>query len=123
MNQKEIGELRRRFRPDKTAISRISGCYVNSQREVISYIDAPLGLLPQEEAEQFLGLLKKAISGSLGKNLIDIAFSNQQVMGSEEHRALMALRDAGQRQEQTLRDFYRRMIDCLDMGDSNYLIL
>ena len=49
--------------------------------------------LPQEEAEQYLGLLKKALSGTLGKNLIDIVFSTRQVVDSEEHRLLSALRE------------------------------
>ena len=38
MNQKEIAELRRRFKPEKSAVSRIYGCYVNSKKEVISYL-------------------------------------------------------------------------------------
>ena len=65
MNQRELGELRRRFRPEKSAISRVYGCYVNSSREIIAYIDQSLGLMPQEEAEKYLGLLKKALSGTL----------------------------------------------------------
>ena len=69
MNQRELGELRRRFRPEKSAISRVYGCYVNSSREIIAYIDQSLGLMPQEEAEKYLGLLKKALSGTLGRNL------------------------------------------------------
>ena len=69
MNQKEISELRRRFRPDQSAVSRIYGCYVNSVKEVVSYIDESLGAMPQEEAEQYLGFLKKTLSGALGKNL------------------------------------------------------
>lgn len=52
MNQRELGELRRRFRPEKSAISRVYGCYVNSSREIIAYIDQSLGLMPQEEAEK-----------------------------------------------------------------------
>ena len=44
--------------------------------------------MPQEEAEKYLGLLKKALSGTLGRNLIDIVFSTQQVADSEEHRLL-----------------------------------
>ena len=39
MNRKELGELRRRFRPDRSAISRVYGCYVNSAREIVSYLD------------------------------------------------------------------------------------
>ena len=48
MNQKELNEIRRRFRLDKNNFSRIFGCYVNSNREVISWIDASLGLMRQE---------------------------------------------------------------------------
>lgn len=56
MNQKELSELRRRFRPEKSAISHIYGCYVNGSREIISYLDEPMGMMPQEEAEKYLGL-------------------------------------------------------------------
>lgn len=123
MNQRELSELRRRFRPDKSAISRIYGCYVNSSKEVVSYIDASLGVMPQEEAEKYLGLLKKALSGTLGRNLIDIVFSTQQVVDSEEHRLLSALRDSALKDGAVRQAFYQKVIDSLDMGDSNYLIL
>ena len=75
MNQKELGELRRRFRPEKCAVSRIYGCYVNTAREVVSYLDESLSRMPQDEAEKYLSLLKKSLSGTLGRNLIDIVFS------------------------------------------------
>ena len=47
MNQKELNELRRRFKPDRTAISKVYGCYVSSSRQIISYVDAPLGCCPR----------------------------------------------------------------------------
>lgn len=123
MNQKEVAELRRRFKLDKSAISRIYGCYVNSGKEVVSYIDESLGMLPEEEAEKYLGLLKKALSGTQGKNLIDIVFSTDQVVDSDEHRLLMALRDSGLKDGEIRQTFYQKVIESLDMGDSNYLIL
>ena len=63
MNQKELNEIRRRFKLDKNSISKIFGCYVNSNKEIISWIDASMGLMQQEEQEMYLGLLKKALSG------------------------------------------------------------
>ena len=48
--------------------------------------------MPQDEAEKYLSLLKKSLSGTLGRNLIDLVFSTQQVADSEEHRLLSALR-------------------------------
>lgn len=123
MNLKEVGELRRRFRPEKNAISRIYGCYVNSSRNVISYLDESLGNMPQEEAEKYLGLLKKSLSGGLGRNLIDITFTNEQVMDSDEHRLLMALRDSELQNGEVRNEFYQKIIDSLDMDGANYLIL
>lgn len=123
MNQKELSELRRRFRPEKSAISHIYGCYVNGSREIISYLDEPMGMMPQEEAEKYLGLLKKALSGTLGRNLVDIVFSTQQVMDSDEHRVLMGLRDSQLKDGALRQSFYDKVIASLDMDGSNYLIL
>ena len=122
MNQREISELRRRFRPDKGAVSRVYGCYVNSRKEIISELDESLGMMPQEEVEKYLGLLKKTLSGTLGRNLIDIVFSTQQVADSEEHRLLSALRACELKDEAVRRTFYQKVIDSLEIED-NYLIL
>jgi len=123
MNQKEISELKRRFRLGKNAMGRIYGCYVNAQKEIVSYLDEPLDRMPEEEAEKYLTLLKKALSGALGRNLIDIVFSTQQVADSDEHRRLMALRDSRLKDGEVRQEFYQAVIDSLDMGESNYLIL
>lgn len=123
MNQKEVSELRRRWRPEKNAVSRIYGCFVNANREIVSELDESLGPMPQEEAEHYLGLLKKSLSGTLGKNLIDIIFSTQQVMDSEEHRLLSDLRSCELKDRSTRQAFYQKVIETLDMGSDSYLLL
>lgn len=123
MNQKEVSELRRRWRAEKNAVSRIYGCFVNANHEIVTDLDESLGRMSQEEAEQYLGFLKKALSGTLGKNLIDIVFSTQQVMDSEEHHMLSALLSSQLNDSQIRQDFYQKVISSLDMGDSSYLLL
>ncbi len=123
MNQKEVSELRRRWRPEKSAVSRIYGCFVNSGKKIVSDLDESLGAMPQEEAEKYLDLLKKTLSGALGKNLIDIVFSTRQVADSGEHRLLSALRSSGLKDQEIRSAFYQKVIDSLDMGDDSYLIL
>ncbi len=123
MNQKELNELRRRLRPEKNAISRIYGCYVNGAREIVAELDTSLGTMPEEEAEQYLNLLKKTLSGGLGRSLTDIVFSTQQVMDSDEHRLLTALRDSELKDPEVRQEFYRKAIDALDFEDNNCLIL
>ena len=123
MNQKEINELRRRFRADKSNISRIYGCFVNTNREIVAYIDSSLGMLKEEEQEIYLARLKKCLSGRQGRNLIDIEFSTQQVVDSEEHRLLSKLRSTQCADADAREALYRRVIDALDMEQSNYVIL
>lgn len=123
MNQKELNEIRRRFRLDKNSINKVFGCYVNSNRDIISYIDTSLGMMQQEEQELYLTLLKKALSGSLGRNLIDIEFSTQQVADSDEHRLLQTLRSTALQDPNSRETLYQTIINSIDMGESNYLIL
>lgn len=123
MNQKEISELRRRFRADKSNISRIYGCFVNTNKEIVAYIDSSLGMLKQEEQEIYLARLKKCLSGAQGRNLIDIEFSTQQVVDSEEHRLLSKLRSTQCQDADAREALYRKVIDVLDMEQSNYVIL
>ena len=122
MTKKEISELRRRFQVERTAITRICGCYVNTQGEIVSWLDESLGLMPEEEAAQYLGLLKKVLSGKPGKNLLDIVFSTEQVEDSDEHRALLSLRDTELKDLAGREAFCRKIIDTLEM-EQNYLIL
>ena len=123
MNQKELREIRRRIQPEHNSIRHIYGCYVNGSKEVISTLDESLGLLNREESEKYFALLKKALSGSLGKNLLDISFATKQVLDSEEHRLLSALRKT-ELADEALRDqFYHAVIDAVDMEGENYLIL
>ena len=93
MNEKEIGEIRRRFTPEKSSITQVHGCYVSAKGEITSQFGQSLASTPQEETENILTTLKRTLSGSLGKNLTDIVFTTQQVADSEEHRLLMSLRE------------------------------
>lgn len=122
MNEKEIAELRRRFRADKSSISRVRGCYVNEKREIISQFDQSLGILGQTESEQLLSTLRKTLSGTLGKNLLDISFDTRQVVEGDQHKLLMTLRNSALRDEEAVSAFYQRVIQSLDL-EGNYLIL
>lgn len=77
--------------PDKNAVSRIYGCFVNNNRKIVADLDESPGMMTQEGAEKYLDLLKKMRSGMLGKNLIDIVFSTQQAVDGEERKLLMEL--------------------------------
>jgi hypothetical protein len=122
MNDKEIAELRRRFRAEKTSISRIRGAYVNEKREIISEMDQSVALMSETEADEILSLLKKTMSGKVDTNLIDISFTTKQVMESPEYLLLSQLRESALQDNDLIHTFYKKIIDSLQM-EGNYMIL
>ena len=122
MNEKEIGELRRRFRPEKSNITHVRGCYVNEKREIVSQFDQSLAMMTQTETEEILAILRRTLSGTLGKNLIDVSFDTSQVVDSDEHKLLMALRQSALQDENAVQEFFFRVTQSLVM-EGNYMIL
>lgn len=122
MNEKEVAELRRHLHPDRHTIVNVHGCYVNSQKKIISRFRQSMGMLRDEEREQYLNLFKKSLSGGLGRNLLEIPFTTTQVAEGEEHALLMRLRDSRLEDQEALSTFFERVIETLE-GEENYLIL
>ena len=122
MNTKEIGEIRRHIRRDRSNITAIYGCYVNENKEIIAKFRRSTGMMSENEGEKYFGLLKRSLSGTIGKNLIDITFKTSQVAGSEEHKLLMDLRQTKLEDEELRNQFYQKVIDSVSLKE-NYLII
>ena len=122
MYDKEIGELRRHLRRDRSNMTAVCGCYVNAQKEIITKFRQSLGIMPENEAEKYFTYLKRTLSGTIGKNLIDISFKTSQVANSEEHKLLMQLRETRLKDGELLDKLYGKIIENVSVDD-NYLIL
>ena len=122
MTSKEIGELRRRMRPDRTNMTAVRGFYISSGGEVLSSFRQSVALMRQEDKESYLAIFRRVLSGAQDKNLIDLSFRTSQVADSDEHRLLMALRDSGLDDEAALETFCQTVTGALSSED-HYLIL
>ena len=122
MNIKEVGEIRRRIRRDRSNMTAIYGCYVNGQKEIVAEFSQSVGIMPENEAEKYFGVLKRTLSGGIGKNLIDITFRTAQVAGSPEHKLLMGLRNTGLKDADLRQQFYQKVMENVSFDD-NYVIL
>ena len=122
MNTKEIGEIRRRVRRDRSNMTAIHGCYVGENKQIISTFRKSTAMMSENEADKYYSLLKRSLSGTIGKNLIDIRFQTAQVASSAEHGLLMDLRKTELKDEQILDTFFRKITESLTM-DTAYLIL
>lgn len=122
MIDKEISEIRRHLRRDRSNMTAIYGCYVNDNKEIISEFRQSTGIMPENESDKYFALLRRTLSGRLGRNLIDITFKTSQVASSPEHKLLMDLRETRLKDDELRLSFYQKIIDSVVM-EGNYLIL
>lgn len=122
MNEKELREIRRRLRPDKCNIGNIRGCFVNDKGEIVTSFNQSLAVTSTDETERILAVIKKALSGRLRKNLIDINFSTSQVEASEEHELLMRLKKSALSDDEAVEAFFKKAAESISIGE-NYVIL
>ena len=122
MNTREIGEIRRHTRRDRSNMTAICGCYVNDNQEIIAQFRQSTGMMSENEGEKYYALFKRVLSGTVGKNLIDICFKTSQVADSDEHRGLMGLRSSVLQDGEMLQAFYQKVVQSKPL-DGNYLIL
>ncbi len=122
MNEKEIAEIRRRFRADRSNINRIRGCCVSTEGDILSEFDQSLAFLTEDETEKVLTVIKKSLSGYIGKNLVDVEFSTKQVLSSEEHKRLMDIRSSALGDDEAVHKLYEQIISAVKI-EGNYIIL
>ena len=122
MTRKEIAEIRKRFNPERNNVTVIRGCYVNQDGEIISEFAASPLAMPEEEADKYLSIFKKTLSGIPDKNLVDMSFTTEQVREGVEHALLMKLRDSALTDDEAVEEFFGRIIETFKFED-NYLIL
>lgn len=123
MNEKEIGEIRRRFSAAKSNINHIRGCCVSTEGQILSEFDQSLAFLTEDEIDKILGIIRKTLSGYLGRNLCDIEFSTKQVLESAEHKTLMDIRNTDMNDDDAVHELYQRIISSFEGIENNYIIM
>lgn len=122
MNTKEIGEIRRRQRRDRSNMTKIYGCYVNDKKEIITEFSRSTGMMSENESDKYFALFRRVLGGTMGKNLLDITFRTAQVADSPEHKRLMALRGQGIEDTAAREALYEQIVANL-ASETAYLIL
>ena len=122
MNKKEISEIKKQYTPGRCAINHICGCYVNGDKEKKAYIKDMFLSLPEEEMFKYFDIFKKTLSGTLGKNLLNMEFPIECENYGGTQAFLMQLRESELKDETLLNTFYDQIIENYD-NNEHYLIL
>ena len=122
MNKKEVLELKRRFKKEAATFTRVCGCYVDGNHNKVCQFGNTFLNLEEDEFYKYLEIANKALSGTIGNNLLELKFPiEEEEVGGRQH-ILMALRASKLEDENLLDTFYDLVIDTYDHA-GNYLIV
>lgn len=122
MNKKEILEIKKLFTNDKCCISRICGCYVDGNKNKVTTFKEAFLSLPEEEIFKYFALFRSSLSGTIGKNMLNMEFPLDTETEGGTQDFLMKLRASHLKDDNLLELFYNKVIDNYIYGE-NYLIL
>ncbi|KHD37522.1 hypothetical protein NL50_04915 [Clostridium acetobutylicum] len=122
MNKKDILELKRRFKKDECTFTRMCGCYVDAQKNIVLKINETFLNLRDEEFFKYLEIAKKALSGTVGNNLLELNFPLDGENMDSRQLSLLSLKKSALKDDALLDSFYNLIIDSYDYA-GNFLIL
>lgn len=122
MVKKEISEIKRLFTPSSCSITRICGCYVDGEKNKKTQMKEAFLSLPEEDMFKYFEILRKSLSGTLGKNLVNLEFPLESEGNRGTQEFLLRLRNSRLQDDELLEAFYDRIIETYEHV-GNYLIL
>ena len=122
MFKREITEIKKTMSPQECNISRIRGCCVNGEKEILSSFGDTFLSLPEEEVFKYYEIFKKTLSGKIGKNVhnLDIPLAAEKEDGEQEF--MMRLRKSELKDDELVEEFFQNIIDTYDIV-GNYAII
>ena len=123
MNKKEVSEIRRQYVPERCTISRICGCYVDAEKNIKTTLKEAFLSLPEDDAFKYFTIFKKTLSGSIGRNLINLDFPLEEEKEGGCQEFLLKLRDSKLKDDELIEQFYNKIIENFDYGENYYIIL
>lgn len=122
MRRKDILELKRRLKKDHCTFTKMCGCYVNAEKDIILKFRESFLNLDEDEFFKYLEIAKKVLSGTIGNNILELNFPTNENHINESQISLMQLKKSELKDDSILDAFYELIIDNYDYT-GNFLIL
>lgn len=123
MNKKETLELRKLFTQESSCLSRICSCYVDYKKEKVCTMQDAFLSLAKDEALKYHDIFKSTLSGTIGRNLLNMEFPTNQEMNGGTQDFLMQLRASELKDPELLDAFYDKVIQSFDYPENYYITL
>ena len=117
----DVLELRRRLKKNECTFDSVCGCYVNSGKQIVLKFREPFSALGEDEFYKYLEIAQKALSGTIGSNLLELDFDRGEA-SEERQKYLLLLRSSKLANDQLLDRLYEQIVEQYAYP-GNYLIL
>lgn len=123
MNKKEINEIKKQFTPEHCTITRICGCYVDGEKNKRTELAQSFLTLTEEENFKYFTIFRNTLSGTLGKNLLNMEFPREQELEGGRQEFLLQLKNTKLEDSTIVEQFYDKVIESYAYGENYYIIL
>ena len=123
MIKSEINEIRKLFQKDASVISKFSTCYVDHEKNIKLLSTKTYSFIPEEDSFKYEEMFKKTLSGSIGKQLLNIDIDLEEELNGDAHKLLMELRESRLDNEELNFKFFKKIIDNFVYSENYYIVL
>lgn len=123
MNKKEVSEIKRLFNKNKCHVRKLCGCYVDAEKNIKTEVKHAFLSLDEEEMFKYINIFRSCLSGSLGRNLINLEFPIEQEETGGTQEFLLRLRDSRLEDDELIEQFYNKVIEYYEYTENYYIIL
>lgn len=123
MVQKEVLELKRRFKKDRATFPRVCGVYVDSNKQKQAAMNKQFLNLDDEVMHKYLEIANKTLSGKVGDALLNVNVHGGSKEQEDMTKLLMGIKDSHLEDDGLLNAFYDRVIETYDSAEPYYIIL
>lgn len=118
MNKKEISEIKKQLKIENVCITRIAGCYVTADKQIVAKIFKTFGMLPEEEQFKYLELFKGCLSGKLGKSLVNLEYKTSTDNEKQQMMIQLVKSKLGEKEVDAL---YQSIIESYNATENYYI--
>ncbi len=123
MTKKELNRAKRALKSESETVDRIAACYVGPEKSLFPQEPVFYPAMPSEEGERYLELFRKVLTGTQGKTLHDVEFSQEAEGEGTGHELLYNVLQSGLQDPEKNELLFRRIADAYEVSDPYCILL
>jgi hypothetical protein len=121
MIQSEINEIKKTLKFTDCSIQKLTGCFVDTEKNMHIMTNSQFLCLPEEEQHKYFELIKKGLSGKVGKNLLNLNFGGEDI--GEKKKFMQQVVSCELKDDELMESFFTVIRDSYAYVDNYYIMV